>query len=80
MTVPAVVAFKFATCVVLVTTRGAVPVAILLINCGAVIFAVASTRAVPKLPTFALLVTLNRFTERFPVAALTEILAFEASA
>ena len=36
---PAVAAFRLATCVVLVTTRGAVPVAILLVNVFAVIVA-----------------------------------------
>ena len=46
VTVPAVVAVaaaKFATVVVEVTTRGAVPVAMFEINCGAVTFAVART-------------------------------------
>ena len=42
-----------------VTTNGAVPVATFEINCGAVILAVASTCAVPKLFTFALPVTLR---------------------
>ena len=65
VTVPAVVALpavatdKLATCVVDVTTNGAVPVAIFDINCGVVILALARTCAVPKLPTLALPVTLK---------------------
>jgi len=45
--------------VVDVTTSGAVPVATLDISCGAVTLAVASTWAVPILPTFALPVALK---------------------
>jgi len=52
-------AFKFATLVVDVTTNGAVPVAIFDISCGVVTLAVANTCAVPKLPVFALPLTLS---------------------
>ena len=47
---PAVAAFKFATCVVLVTTNGLVPVAILEINLRAVIVDVAFRFPVIILP------------------------------
>ena len=57
--VPAVATDKFATCVVEVTTNGAVPVATFEINWGAVTFAVASTCAVPKLLTLAFPVAFN---------------------
>ena len=54
-----VAARKFATTVVDVTTKGAVPVATFEINCGAVTLALANTCAVPILPMLALPVTLN---------------------
>ena len=44
-------------------TNGAVPVAMFAMTCGVVIFAVARTCAVPKLPTFAFPATLSEDNE-----------------
>ena len=69
--------YKFGTTVVLVTTNGAVPVAMFDINCGAVILAVANTCAVLILPILALPVTFKLLPRlAIPVIlAVPEILA-----
>ena len=67
--------FKLATRVVDVTTNGAVPVATFEISWGEVTFAVARTRAVPKLPTLALPEAFNVPAMFAPVAVTTITLA-----
>ena len=67
-------ALRLDTRVVDDTTNGAVPVATLLINCGAVILAVASTCAVPKLFTFALPVAFNVPETLTPVLVIFAVL------
>ena len=69
--VPAVATFKFATCVVDVTARGAVPVVTLEINCGAVILPVTLVPpvAVNNIVSSASLATLISRTVVSPVEA-----------
>ena len=59
----------------LVTTNGAVPIATLDINCGAVILALANTCAVPKLSTLALPDTFAVPVMFAPVLVTTNLLA-----
>ena len=70
----------------IVTLAFAVIVTLLLPFCSSpllivvILPVVAINVVVPKLPVFALPVTFNNVTERFPVAALNEILALEPNA
>ena len=71
---PALATFKLATCVVDVTTNGAVPIAMLDMSCVPEMLPVAITLPVPKLLTFALPVAFNVPAMFTPVPVITATL------